>query len=48
LEAQAEGWPFLPYSAAKVRLGKALVAVTAGDRLGLVARVFDDRLPDPQ
>jgi hypothetical protein len=40
LQAQAEGRPFLPYSAAKARLRKALVGVAAGDRPGLITSVF--------
>jgi hypothetical protein len=40
LQAQAEGRPFPPYSAARARLQRALVAVAAGDRPGIVARVF--------
>jgi hypothetical protein len=34
----------MPYSAARARLQRALVAVAAGDRM---TRVFGDRLPDP-
>jgi hypothetical protein len=33
LQAQAEGRPFMPYSAAKARLRKALVGVAAGETL---------------
>jgi hypothetical protein len=47
-EAQAEGRPFMPYRAAQARLRKALVGVAAGDRPHIIARVFDDRLPDPR
>jgi hypothetical protein len=39
-QAQAEGRPFMPYRAAKARLRKALVGVAAGDRPGLITRVF--------
>ena len=38
--AQAEGRPFMPYSAAQVRLRKALVGIAAGDAPALIARVF--------
>jgi hypothetical protein len=48
LQAQAEGRPFMPYRAAQARLRKAIVAVAAGDRPAIVARVFEDRFPDPQ
>jgi hypothetical protein len=47
LQAQAEGRPFPPYSAAKARLRKALVGVAAGDRAPIPTRVFGG-LPDPQ
>ena len=40
LQAQAEGRPFMPFSAAQARLRKALVGVAAGDRPALVVRVF--------
>ena len=40
LRAQAEGRPFMPYRAAQARLRRALVAVAAGDRPGLITRVF--------
>jgi hypothetical protein len=30
------------------RLRKALVGVAAGDRPGIIARLFDDLRPDPQ
>jgi hypothetical protein len=40
LLAQAEGRPFMPYTAAKARLRKALLGVAAGDRPGLIACVF--------
>jgi hypothetical protein len=40
LQAQAEGRPFMPYTAARARLRRALVGVAAGDRPGLVTRVF--------
>ena len=39
-QAQAEGRPFMAYTAARARLQRALVAVAAGDRPGIVARVF--------
>ena len=39
-QAQAAGRPFMPYKAAQARLRKALVGVAAGDRPGIVARVF--------
>jgi hypothetical protein len=47
-QAQAEGRPFPPYTAAKARLRRALVGIAAGDRPSVIARVFEDRPPDPQ
>jgi hypothetical protein len=47
-EAFVQGRSFMPYGAAKARLKNALVGVAAGDRPALVARVFEDRFPDPQ
>ena len=47
-QAQAEGRPFMPYAAVQSRLRRALVAVAAGDRPQIIARVFEDRPPDPQ
>jgi hypothetical protein len=38
----------MTYTAAQVWLRKALVAVAAGNAPALVARLFEDRLPDPQ
>jgi hypothetical protein len=41
-QAQAEGRPFMPYTAAKARLRKALVGVAAGEASpGFVRKVFD-------
>ena len=40
LAAREVGETFMPYRAAELRLRKALVGVAAGDRPGLVARVF--------
>jgi hypothetical protein len=49
LQAQAAGEPFLPYRVAVRRLRKVLTEVAAGKAApGIIARVFDDRLPDPQ
>jgi hypothetical protein len=43
-QAQAEGRSFMPYSAAKARLRRALVDVAAGDRPAIMTRVFEDRM----
>jgi hypothetical protein len=49
LQAQAAGEPFLPYRVAVRRLRKALTEVAAGRTpAGVIARVFDDRRPDPR
>jgi hypothetical protein len=48
LAARDAGESFMPYRAAELRLRKALVGVAAGDAPVLVARVFEDRRPDPQ
>jgi hypothetical protein len=43
LQAQAEGRPFMPYTAAKARLHKALVATAAGRSAGRsLRRVFEE------
>jgi hypothetical protein len=39
-QAQAAGRSFMPYKAAQARLRKALVGVAAGDRPGIIVRVF--------
>src|SRR5262249_32686724 len=49
LQARAAGEPFLPYRVAQRRLRRALAEVAAGKATpGIIKRVFDDRLPDPQ
>jgi hypothetical protein len=49
LQAQAAGRVFIPYRAAQARFRKAVIDVAAGaPPAGLMKRVFDDRLPDPQ
>jgi hypothetical protein len=49
LQAQAAGEAFLPYRVAVRRLRKAITEAAAGKASpGIIARVFDDRLPDPQ
>jgi hypothetical protein len=49
LAARAAGESFMPYRAAELRLRNALVDVAAGKAPGdMIARVFDDRRPDPQ
>ena len=45
LAAQAEGRPFMPYTAAKARLRKALIATAAGDAAPIMTRVFDVTAP---
>jgi hypothetical protein len=45
LQAQAKGRPFMPYRAAQARLRRALVGVAAGDRPGLITRVFGPQWP---
>jgi hypothetical protein len=45
LQAQAEGRPFMPYTAAKAWLRKALVATAAGDAAPIMTRVFDVTAP---
>jgi hypothetical protein len=44
LQARAEGRLLLPYSAVRARLRKEFV----GDAPALMARPFEDGLPDPQ
>jgi hypothetical protein len=49
LAARETGQGFMSYGAAKARLRKALIETAAGKAgLGIVARVFEDRPPDPQ
>jgi hypothetical protein len=49
LQAQAEGRSFPPYRVVQSRLRAALAEVAAGRAApGIVARVLDDRLQDPQ
>ena len=45
MQAQAEGRPFMPYTAAKARLRKALVATAADDAAPIMTRVFDVTAP---
>ena len=49
IEANERGESFMPYRAAEQRLRRALTDAAAGKAApGIIARVFDDRLPDPQ
>jgi hypothetical protein len=44
LEAQAAGTPFPSYTAARLRLRRALVGVTAGEPMAIVREVFGGSL----